>query len=105
MRCESICNAVVTGGDDHGEAGRIRGPEHVASRQTQHDWLAAKDLFRHGGHTLYYPALAEIVVSDEDAVGLQHPLDVLKGFTGEEITFQSNIGVAAMQNEGIDEGS
>jgi hypothetical protein len=48
--------------------------------------------------------LSEIIVHNEYAVGLEHPLDVGESLLGEKIAFETNIRITTVQDKGIDEG-
>ena len=49
------------------------------------------------------PALAEVVVHDEHAAWLQPLADVLERLRREQVTFQPDVAVAAVEHERVDE--
>src|SRR6516225_1881830 len=66
-------------------------------RLAEHDRIAAEDPLGHGDNAFNDPALTEVVVCYESAVGLEYAADVCKSLLGKEIAFEPNAGVATVQ--------
>src|SRR5206468_2998358 len=50
------------------------------------------------------PALPEIVIHDKESAWFEPPAHVLERLAGEKVTLQSDVAVAAVEHERIDEG-
>jgi hypothetical protein len=58
----------------------------------------------HRRDAVHDPALAEEVIGDEPAAGLQDATHVLEGFLGKEKAFQPDAADTAVQDQRVDEG-
>ena len=75
----------VVSDDQHGDRPPLRlagGDLEGTVRERQYDGLRAENLLRHLGNPPDHPPLAEVVVDDEEAVGLQPRPDIAEGFLG-----------------------
>src|SRR5690242_6248223 len=104
MLFEGLGNRRVARRYDHRKTSAVRRLESLKMGQAQHDRLAPPDGLGHRGNALDDPALTEIVVGDEDAIWLQHSLDVGKCLFRKQVALQANARIAAMEDKGIDEG-
>src|SRR5262249_8631712 len=58
----------------------------------------------HSGNAFDDPALSEEVIRNENAIGLEHAPYVHKGLFSEKKTLETDVGIAAVQDHGIDAG-
>src|SRR5207237_4676982 len=71
-------------------------------RQSKHQWISGAEHFIQTFlQTRNQPTLAKIVVDDKVSFRFQMTLDVFESLSGEEITLQTNVAVAAVQHERI----
>jgi len=82
----------------------IGGFELVEVGHADDGGLAAENALRHRGYPLDDPSLTEIVIRYEDAAWLEHALNVLKRLLREQIAFEADIRIAAVQDQRIHQG-
>jgi hypothetical protein len=71
----------------------------LTAKRYSHNRLAAEDAFGHRGHAFDDPPLAEKIIGNENTTRLKGLSDIGQGLFGEQVTFQPDIGVAAVEND------
>ena len=95
---------MIAAGDDHREPLGERLVRDRAIGQADDGRRTAEGFFSHRGDTCHNPALTEIVIRDKNAAGFEHPSDAGKCLLREQVALEANIRVAAVEDQGVDQG-
>ena len=103
-RITQMAGCRILASDEHGRAGRDGfGIDYRLVGDGEDKRGRAERGFERFLQSRNNPAAAKPVVHDEQAVGVEAALDVRERFLGEQVAFQADIAVTAVQDEGIDE--